>query len=770
MNIGPLKITVSQCTAGIYLRWWFNGWHHFLFTNGYEITMKTESQDIMTTQYFSVISKIERDTRITSDYAYHISLHGIQPGDIEGFTNLLLAERVEQYEGGIWREVDVTRGEHLIKDEGTAGYIFEFDITRKEIPGTSSVYQKSLKLYIGDTLCDMDDAEIIPINKQVNDIAQTQDRNSDFTAQFKIRKTRAMRDLFELSGEIGATTEFPYRRQPCRVIQDNIEIITNGILFLDRVTDQYYTVSIMSGNYSFFNQIAGLKISDLSLPTANHTWDASFMADTHLSVSPGIDVVYPLCEPSEDGSISPLTDDGDRVEMYGGWIWCFVRLRTIWEEIFENAGWFVVDSPALDEEIFSKLYIPIVRRNITDTQKYLYHVYNGANYNFTVPAPLVYPGAVLIKGDETFRTGTYTAPYTAKYKFSVTVFSLTAPELKLNAGLTAVATFEITSIGFISYTYEAEYDATAGEDIWISTTAFNCYYYSIQVTAIEDAKIEYGSWVEPRLYLPDMTQIDFIKMVCHVFGLVPSANARDHKIKFWNYQELYDNMPFARDWSQYLSERDDEVEFRFGDYAQHNYLRFKQSNDVIASNGIGELPFDDETLPEDKDIVQLAVSTCDEVRILMNVFSIDVSRIAFNKWNDTDATYDKNETVDARLVYVDYCREGASPVYQKEFWIRDTEAPLTGSFAGSSIQILTPKIASSLPVSFSSLIRYYAPLSRLLTKPNLRRAKMNLPVYEVAGLSHNIPVYLSQYKAYFYVNKVSNYVAGKLCTVELIRL
>ena len=118
MNIGPLKITVSQCTAGIYLRWWFNGWHHFLFTNGYEITMKTESQDIITTQYFSVISKIERDTRITSDYAYHISLHGIQPGDIEGFTNLLLAERVEQYEGGIWREVDVTRGNILSKMKG----------------------------------------------------------------------------------------------------------------------------------------------------------------------------------------------------------------------------------------------------------------------------------------------------------------------------------------------------------------------------------------------------------------------------------------------------------------------------------------------------------------------------------------------------------------------------------------------------------------------------------------------------------------------------
>jgi hypothetical protein len=33
-----------------------------------------------------------------------------------------------------------------------------------------------------------------------------------------------------------------------------------------------------------------------------------------------------------------------------------------------------------------------------------------------------------------------------------------------------------------------------------------------------------------------------------------------------------------------------------------------------------------------------------------------------------------------------------------------------------------------------------------------------------------IPVYLEKYGSYFYVNKIKNFVAGKLTKVELIRL
>jgi hypothetical protein len=73
-------------------------------------------------------------------------------------------------------------------------------------------------------------------------------------------------------------------------------------------------------------------------------------------------------------------------------------------------------------------------------------------------------------------------------------------------------------------------------------------------------------------------------------------------------------------------------------------------------------------------------------------------------------------------------------------------------------------------VAFSLLNINYAALSRMLTKTNLRKEKFNLPVYEVAGLKHYIPIYLRQFSAYFYVNKITNYVPGHLCTVEIVKL
>lgn len=785
MNICQKKIYISNCIVGVYLRWYYNGWHYWNFTNDYEIVMKTQSMGIQVTNYFSLISKIERPTRIKSEYSYRIVLEGIQVEDIPGFTGLLLAEKVEQYESAVWREVDITRGGHIIKDAVNNGYQLDFEITRKELPGASSVYQKTLKLYIGDILCDMDDNEIVPINKQVNNIAELQDRQSDFTAEFRIRKTRRMKALFELSGEVGANTVFPFTRQPCRLISDNIEIITGGYLILNRVEDQYYSVTILSGNFNFFNLIDGLKITDLLLPSTNHTWEASAMAATHSAGTPEIDYVYPLLEPSEDGSIAPLTDDGTKVEMYGGWIWPFIRVKAIWDEIFANAGFIVTGGDVLSEDKFSKLFMPISSRAITNTSKYLYSMsWNGSHtpvLNEKLGQPYYSP-VTLINGNILFKLGYYFARFDGTYKITATVIGnmfVDAPVLSVykNDILVGVMTIKI---GYFQWEYEYELSGVNSEDyIYILTDAAatdpfwgtqNITYWFWGVSEIKDALISYGSAVEPRMYLPDMTQKDFIKMVCNLFGLVPDVTARDRKIRFWNYTELYDNISVARDWSKFLSERDDEVEFKFGDYAQNNYLKFKQSEDVILDNGKGNLLFNDETLPEESDIVQLIASTADEVDILLTNFKLTVSRIGFNKWNDEDADYEKNKSIDPRVVYIDYADEIGSPLYQKSFWIRPTAAPHAGIFAAPAVEIVTPKISKSIDVSFSEMIVYYSSLSRLLTKPNLRRAKFNLPVYEVAGLKHNIPVYLSQYKAYFYVNKISNYVPGQLCTIELIRL
>jgi hypothetical protein len=205
------------------------------------------------------------------------------------------------------------------------------------------------------------------------------------------------------------------------------------------------------------------------------------------------------------------------------------------------------------------------------------------------------------------------------------------------------------------------------------------------------------------------------------------------------------------------------MEFKFGDYAQGNRMRYKESNDVIVDNGMGVMAVEDETLPAEKDVIELSIATCDEVTVLLDVFSVDVSRIEFNKYNADTGAYDANNEIDARIVYVDRTRV-LSPE-EKIMGLRTAVSPVS-----PTTDVYSPKKASSFEVSFPVLMYNYAGLSRMLTKCNLRRAKFNLPVYEVAGLHHYIPIYLSQYKAYFYVNKINNYVPGKLCTIDLIKL
>ena len=307
--------------------------------------------------------------------------------------------------------------------------------------------------------------------------------------------------------------------------------------------------------------------------------------------------------------------------------------------------------------------------------------------------------------------------------------------------------------GFLQYNYTYKITGLSTLDkITIKISAFDVYYWSWSVTEIKSASINYGSSVQPVLHLPEMSQTDFIKTVCNLFALIPDATAKQNKIKFYSFQDVFNNIPFARDWSNYLSEHADEAEFKFGDYAQTNYLKYKESDDVIKGTGIGVFSLEDETLQAEKDAFTLSFAATDEVIILTDQ---NVSRINMNKYNEKDTAYKSSDKIDPRICYL-------SEATGKTIGFRDT---LSG---GTSYDVANAMKVTG--ISLSALIDYYGPLKKLLTKTLLRRAKFNLPVYEVAGLNHEIPIYLHQYKAYFYVNKISNYVAGKLCTVELIKI
>jgi hypothetical protein len=557
-------------------------------------------------------------------------------------------------------------------------------------------------------------------------------------------------------------------------VQDGIEIITGGKIILDKVNDQYYYVVIYSGNSDFFSLIDGLKISDLSLPTTAHLWEFNTQAFSNLA---NLDYCYPLCEPSDDASIAmrpPYTVD--RVEIWGGYIWCFVKLSVIIQAILTDAGYTATGDVFTDDK-YIKLYMPITDLQLSNLNiKPLLYSLRAQNRKVmtsvinTLDCQQAFVTCPV--GDLIFKTtGVYIVSYAGNYTFRVYLQAMrpyivpTFVYLYNGAAQVAMFTDDGTILPIRAYerAYSTTYVAAAGDHLSIRVSYTGLAYYDIQVIGITNVAIGYGSIVVPENHFGGLTQTDIIKTMCNLYALVPETNSKERNINFWNYSVLFTNIPIARDWSSYLSEKEDEVEFKFGDYARKNYLRYKESDDVIKDTGTGILEIDDDNLPMQKDIVTLPLSTCDEVTLLGDV---NVSRIAFNQYDAESDSYIEQKSIDSRLVYINFIQDPyTSPPYEKTFAIRDTELP-----GGAVSECITPRKASSIEIAFSTLITNYSALQNILYQTNIRKCKFNLPVYEVAGFSHDVPIYVSQYKAYFYVNKILNYIPGKLCEIELIKL
>lgn len=89
--------------------------------------------------------------------------------------------------------------------------------------------------------------------------------------------------------------------------------------------------------------------------------------------------------------------------------------------------------------------------------------------------------------------------------------------------------------------------------------------------------------------LPDITQIDFVNMICKLYGLSPIADGQS--VRFVRFDVLQDNIASGNtaDWSsKHISESDtpESIAFDIDGYARHNYLKYKEDkNDPTDYKG-----------------------------------------------------------------------------------------------------------------------------------------------------------------------------------------
>lgn len=229
--------------------------------------------------------------------------------------------------------------------------------------------------------------------------------------------------------------------------------------------------------------------------------------------------------------------------------------------------------------------------------------------------------------------------------------------------------------------------------------------------------------------LPEITQLEFVKAICNMFGLfalVDEDNA--NSIKLTSFDTIFGNRHLKKDWSDKLIDSNYKepmrISFRFGDYAQSNILEYEQDDSVVMDYS-GEIRVRDQTLKKKHILATIPLGASDG-----NVIS------QFS-WN-ADKTGIDTEDFTARIMKV-YDKDGVCGV----------------SFEG---------------LDFNDIIsKYYHYYSAVLTGFVSIKEIFTLNEYDLKTLDYTIPIYLKQYGRDYAIRTI-NAKNDDLFEVELVQL
>ena len=252
-----------------------------------------------------------------------------------------------------------------------------------------------------------------------------------------------------------------------------------------------------------------------------------------------------------------------------------------------------------------------------------------------------------------------------------------------------------------------------------------------KLTITEDFEnIIYPSLFPIPQNLPEISQIDFIKAICGMFGIFAVPDPTNvNNLKFVSLNTLQENKAQACDWSdKFVRSNDDEpktTEYKINDYCRNNYFKYKE-DDTVFTNADGNLKIDSEILDAEKTVITLPFAPSDG------------STIRHYELNDDGTAVDTVQVKD-RIMRL----------------ISD----------GSGLAMLAFD-----DLDFTTLLsKYYSTLSRLLNSAITITEQIMLDEYDLKSLDYSIPFYLRQYGKFYGIVSIQS-TANKACEVKAVQL
>jgi len=682
---------------------------------------------------------------------------------------------------------------------------------------------QSLQLYLNDQLADLADDSPIALTFQINNLADVKNQAGNTSDLFKLPLTQNNRRILGFPDDISVTTEVPYTQLRARLIQDGVEVIPEGLGIINSTDENNASVTILSGNVDFFDSIDNpiyemgdsTKVAGAKQPFApyNHIWNLANVVASR-KVTNGY--IYPVID---YGGLSPLKPFiVDVRKLRPGFF-----LKTIIDLIVSGTG-YTAKGSLLSNPLYDKLIVQFANDNFehgTDYQVQPDTIGMNATSTEDQEGAAVFVGfntagrrGVINFGrtdsdPQTQFTGGTT--FTAEQIMTATVL-VTIPKLDLRgrmgsdpcnlninihlhtpggdldytlnydlANYTRVPGTSGGSLqGYINYgnkTLSADIDLQVGDQITITYEFlggapgyFKMYSGATLYIKSKNDNMLFGQQVQCERIFPDITQKDLLKDTLQRFAIICQTDNTNREVTFASFKDIVSNIPIAKNWTNKVVNQGKTVAFQLGNYGQVNNLKYKQDDAIPEGYADDVINIADKTLQATQDLFtgQFAPSLNSPfvggptAQILKLDYINDPGSFEFSI-----GTQPRILVEEKRALYIGNSSDtvqftdGSSTTYVNDvistaYFYKDN-----GEFS------LMWKDKNGQP-GLRTL--YYKELERILKQTKKITRYIMLNARDIQELDLLVPVYLEQDSAYFYINKIDQWIKGRPTKLELIKL
>lgn len=671
------------------------------------------------------------------------------------------------------------------------------------------------QLFINNKELQLSEQTKIGVTYCANDIGELQNRQGVFSNIFKIPNNKYNSEVLEWSNLLTSSSNLPYLKNYATYIEDGVEIVSEGDIFFENADDDFYYLSVISGNIDLLSAIGDVTVGELYKDDIMYDWSLN---NAFASRYGNDYFIYPLIDWRKDIDTFFTTSTIDVREMLP----C-AMISGIFDRLSDYTGFTFTGSylnssdhksmiltpnnltKVADEAIFTSqrdivpsdistgiitgAYIP----SGTATSSVLFYPdfkneNNESEFAFGDFRPSInkigslhFAGDYQIKWEPTgsnVNENTKSCWIVARFKddLGVTINQLSFQgytKSKTDTNISPIINIDIESpeMTFLStrqYHIELEvYLEQKNIPMYFNFHDYEVFegtgnpigWFDIVPPPLEHVltfnntdKIAFGSPINFE-NLFTMKAKDVLKDILLLRGLIIQTNNYKKEIKFTEFEDLNRNLQVAKKWSDKWQNETNNVSFQFGNYAQKNWLKFKLDSD--KDNNVDK-QFDAYFTIDNGnlDIEKTVVQLSHPATMMFNRY-LNYPILQVRQLEDANNGFLKNDWRLLNLIK-----------QNTPFDVTFTDGTSTGT-SSESIPFCKFK---GFDVLFWD---YYNLIYEILQKTKVLNCIIKLTPIDITEIDFSIPIYLNipskSIDGNFYLNKISNYKGGKTA-VELIRL